>query len=94
MHKLAYVVAGLLFVPGPALAQIIIQDTPPVATPASAAGNKSDLDKLECRQQETIGSRLQSHKVCLTKQQWWQQEQDNKNKVAELQDLTPTRPSN
>jgi len=95
MSKLAYITAAILVIPAPALAQIVFQDTPPAAAPApaKAPGVPSDLDKIECRMQETIGSRLQAHKVCMTKQQWFQAEQDEKNKVKELQDLTPVRPS-
>jgi hypothetical protein len=39
--------------------------------------------------QDTIGSRVQAKKVCLSKQQWWQLEQENKRKVQEIQDRTP-----
>ena len=91
MSKLAYIAASFLLTPTPVLAQIAFQDAP--ATPAKAPGAKSDLDKLQCRSQDTLGSRLQSHQVCMTKQQWWQYEQDNKQKTADLQQLTPTRPS-
>ncbi|HEX3422364.1 MAG TPA: hypothetical protein VHS33_03035 [Sphingomicrobium sp.] len=94
MSKALYVAAALLVIPAPSLAQIVIADTPPPAATTKAATSKSDLGKLECRSQDTLGSRLQAHQVCLTKQQWWQAEQDNKRKVEELQDLTPTRPSN
>ncbi|HEX3422365.1 MAG TPA: hypothetical protein VHS33_03040 [Sphingomicrobium sp.] len=93
MSKVLYVAAALLVVPAPSLAQIVIGDTPAPAATTKVATTKSDLDKIECRSQDTIGSRLQGHQVCMTKQQWWQAEQDNKRKVEELQDLTPTRPS-
>ena len=94
MRKLVYLSIAALLVPAPAAAQIVIGDTPVTAAPAQAAtASKSDLDKIECRQQETIGSRLQTHKVCLTKQQWIQAEQDNRRKLQELQELAPTRPS-
>jgi hypothetical protein len=92
MIKLAFLTAAVLVVPAPAFAQIVFQDTPATATPKDVT--KSDLDKLVCRRQETLGSRLQAKQVCLTKEQWFQQEQANKDKVRELQDLTPTRPSN
>ena len=89
MSKYAFVCAGLLVISAPGLAQIVIQDTPTPVVPAKNSGSKSDLDKVVCRQQEDIGSRLQSHQVCMTKQQWWQLEQDNKLKVQEIQSRAP-----
>ena len=94
MSKRAYLAAALLVLPAPGFAQIVFDNNPPPVTPAGAKPAKSDVDKVECRSQDTLGSRLQAHKVCMTKQQWWQFEQENKQKVADLQDLTPTRPSN
>lgn len=88
MSKYAFVTAGLLVISAPALAQIVIQDTPTPVPTAKNSSIKSDTDKVICRMQETIGSRLQSHQVCLTKQQWWQFEQDNKLKVQEIQGRT------
>lgn len=89
MSKYAFVAAGLLVVSAPGLGQIVIQDTPTPVVPAKNAAPKSDLDKVVCRMQETIGSRLDSHQVCMTKQQWWQFEQDNKLKVQEIQSRAP-----
>lgn len=94
MPKIALIVAATLFVPAPALAQIVFDNAPPPPAPVKVAGAKTDAGKLECRSQDTLGSRLQAHQVCMTKQQWFQFEQDNKQKAAELQQLTPTRPSN
>ena len=88
MSKYAFIGAGLLVISAPGLAQIVIQDTPTPVVPAKSAGAKSDLDKVICRMQDSIGSRLQSHQVCMTKQQWYQFEQDNKTKVQEIQDRT------
>lgn len=89
MSKYAFVGAGLLVISAPGLAQIVIQDTPTPVVPAKNASSKSDLDKVVCRQQETIGSRLEGHQVCMTKQQWWQFEQDNKLKTQEIQSRAP-----
>lgn len=86
MSKLAYLIAALLVIPAPALAQIVFQDSPPKA-PAKSDTKKSDVDKLICRSQETIGSRLERHQVCLTQQQWTANEQEAKNKVHDMQVL-------
>lgn len=85
MSKLAYLTAALLILPGPALAQIVFQDAPPIAPPTKADKMKSDTEKVVCRSQDTLGSRLQKHEVCMTKQQWFANEQDAKNKVHDLQ---------
>lgn len=86
MFKLAYVMAAALLLPAPAFSQIVFEESPvPAAAPAESAVPKSDVDKLECRRQETIGSRLQTRKVCLTKEQWFQVEQQYKEKVQQLQ---------
>jgi hypothetical protein len=87
MSKLAYITAVLMVVPAPALAQIVFQDAPAVAPPTKADQSKSDMNKLVCRSQETIGSRLERQQVCLTKQQWLSAEQDAKNKAREMQIL-------
>jgi hypothetical protein len=88
MLKFAFIAAGLVLAPAPAFAQIVFDDTP-AAVAAPAKSDKSDLDKIVCRMQDTIGSRVQAKKVCLSKQQWWQLEQENKRKVQEIQDRTP-----
>jgi hypothetical protein len=87
MSKLAYLSAALLVLPAPALAQIVFQDAPAVAPPTKAEKTKSDLDKLVCRSQETLGSRLDRQQVCMTKQQWFSAEQEAKNKVHDMQVL-------
>jgi hypothetical protein len=94
MLKFAYIAAALMLGPAPAFAQIVFDDTAAATATPARAGAKSDLDKIVCRVQDTIGSRVQAHRVCLTKQQWFQAEQDEKNKVKELQDFTRAPVSN
>jgi hypothetical protein len=85
MSKLASMTALLLVLPAPALAQIVFQDAPAVPPPTKAEKSKSDMDKIVCRSQETIGSRLERQQVCLTKQQWLSAEQEAKLKVHDMQ---------
>jgi hypothetical protein len=94
MLKFAYIAAALMLAPATAFAQIVFDDTAAATATPARAGAKSDLDKIVCRVQDTIGSRVQAHRVCLTKQQWFQAEQDEKNKVKELQDFTRAPVSN
>lgn len=75
MRNRALIVA--LFLAGPAYAQ----QPAPTATPAAAAASTDPLDKMVCRSQETIGSRLKSHKVCATVREWQEQEQDSRETV-------------
>lgn len=86
MSKFAFIVAALLIIPSPGFAQIVFEDSPP-PVPAPKAKAKSDVDKVICRMQDTLGSRLQAHQVCMTRQQWAQYEQDWKNKVHDMQVL-------
>ncbi len=86
MFKLGYV-ALLMVIPGPALAQIVFQEAPAVAPPTKAEKSKSDLDKVVCRSQETLGSRLDRHQVCMTKGEWLAAEQEAKNKVHDMQTI-------
>ena len=85
MSKLGYLAAVLMVLPGPALAQIVFQDAPVIPPPTKAEKSKSDLDKVVCRSQESLGSRLERHQVCMTKQQWFSAEQEAKNKVHDMQ---------
>jgi len=93
MSKLAYLTAALLVLPAPAVAQIVFQDAPVVAPATKGDKSKSDMDKIVCRSQETIGSRLERQQVCMTKQQWQSAEQEAKNKVREMQIIGDTQSS-
>jgi hypothetical protein len=86
MSKFAFIALGLLLTPAPVLAQIVFDDSPPAQAKAQPK-KKSDVDKIECRTQDTLGSRLQAHQVCMTKQQWATYELDSKLKVHEMQDI-------
>ena len=86
MSKFALITAALLVDPSPLLAQIVFDDSPaPPAAPAKGPRAKSDVDKVECRMQDTLGSRLQAHQVCKTKSQWFAYEQEYKDKVDQMQ---------
>lgn len=43
------------------------------------------LDKVVCRSEETIGSRLKKHKVCATLREWKDQEDQNRREVERSQ---------
>lgn len=89
MSKLAWITAAALLIPAPALAQIVFDDSPPPAAPAKAANGKSGVDKVICRSQDEIGSRLKTHQVCLTAEQWRTYELDVQHQLSDLQAKAP-----
>lgn len=87
MSKFILIAATLLVVPAPVVAQIVFEDPVDMSkfTPTKQDKLKSDLDHLECRSQDVIGSRLERHQVCMTKQQWLSYEMEEKNRVYDWQ---------
>jgi hypothetical protein len=90
MLKLAYFGAALVVASVPATAQIVFQDgsatsTAKAPTTVKTAKPSKDSDKLVCRSQDTLGSRLDAHQVCMTKEQWAANEQEAKQKVHDMQ---------
>lgn len=73
---LKYVPLLLALAAGPAVAQ-----TAPPAQPHAAADKINPLDKVVCRTEETVGSRLKKHKVCATVREWQEQQQENREAV-------------
>lgn len=67
----------------PAVAQTPV----PVAAQTQAApqAKQDPLDKIVCRYEETIGSRLKSHKVCATVREWREQQEENQDAVQRMQ---------
>ena len=81
MSRFAFIAAALLAVPTPVLAQIVFEGDLTKFIPTKADKSRSDLDHLECRAQDVLGSRLERHQVCLTKQQWLIYEQEEKQAI-------------
>ena len=98
MSKLACIVlvAALSAISSPASAQIVFDNSaPPAPAPAPKGATKmTDLNKVVCRTQEEIGSRLQNHKVCMTNEQWKVYAQQYKDQVQEIQSQATVRASN
>ena len=85
MLKFPLIAAALSAVPFPAIAQIVFQDVPVHVQPSKIAPAKSDWDKIECRAEDVLGSRLERRKVCLTKWQWFAFEQEEKQRLQQWQ---------
>ena len=57
----------------------------PAPAPQVAQAKPNPLDKMVCRTEETLGSRLRSHKVCATVREWQEQQQENRDAVELIQ---------
>ncbi len=64
----------------PAAAQTTVQPQP-----VQTATAKSDVDKLVCKKEEEIGSRLAAKKVCLTVQQWQERTTEDRQQLERVQ---------
>jgi hypothetical protein len=65
-------IALTLALPAPLLAQSA-DTAAPAATPSPAAtpdATKDDADKLICKREKTLGSRIATGKTCLTRREW------------------------
>ena len=80
MLKTAFLIAASVAVAMPAAAQTTVQPQPVQAPTA-----KSDVNKLVCKKEETLGSRLAAKKVCLTVQQWEERAADDRNQLERVQ---------
>ncbi|MGE5562332.1 MAG: hypothetical protein ACM3ZV_03385 [Bacillota bacterium] len=87
MRKLALITALTLLSPAPAFAQITFVEVPATASSTDPNHLKSDDDKVICRRQDNLGSRIRTNKLCLTKAQWWQYEHEEKEWVQHIQEL-------
>jgi len=54
---------------------------------AKLAENKSDLNKVVCEKQETLGTRLGAKKVCMTVAQWLEFQNDVKDQTRRIEIL-------
>lgn len=67
--------------PVPAAAQAV-----PVSKPIPLAPNKSDVDKVVCKSEDTLGSRLKAKKVCMTVKEWQEYVYWNREQVERWQE--------
>ena len=79
LKSIIFIAAGVA-VAMPAAAQTTVQPQP-VQTPTA----KSDVDKLICKKQEEIGSRLGAKKVCMTLEQWQARTNDDRDQLERVQ---------
>jgi hypothetical protein len=65
----------------PAFAQV----PAPSPTPAAAPVKVNPLDKIICRTEETVGSRLSAKKVCMSLRDWKDQADDSRDAAEKIQ---------
>lgn len=87
MTKALYLLVALV------AATPLAAQTTPQAQPVQTNAKKSDVNKLVCKSQETIGSRLGTKKVCLTVQEWKEQADFYRDQTESWQRQAPARAS-
>jgi hypothetical protein len=70
-------------------AAIALLSAPTLARKPEADGKKSDPNRVVCRKEEVIGSRLASKKTCMTVMQWDQLEREQRQSVDRIQAFKP-----
>jgi hypothetical protein len=80
MLKSAFLIAAGLGVAMPAVSKTTVQPQP-----VQAATAKSDVNKLICKKEEEIGSRLGAKKVCLTLEQWQARTSEDRQQLERVQ---------
>ncbi|UVO50448.1 hypothetical protein M0208_07930 [Sphingomonas sp. SUN019] len=61
----------------------------PVAAKERDKSKTSDPNRMICRTEQVIGSRLQSKRTCLTAMQWDQMEREQRETVDRVQAFKP-----
>ena len=81
------VIAGLL-ITSPVPAQITFEDAPP-----APAVKRLPSDKMVCRVEQTVGSRLGAKKTCMTAREWKDLEDETRQAVEKFQQGQGVTPS-
>src|SRR5258708_1313379 len=87
MRKLIFSVAAALMVSAIAVSPAFSQTQPAQQPPAAKAG--PNPNEVVCEKQEEIGSRLATHRVCMTRAQWAEQRRLNRQDIEKIQVQRP-----
>lgn len=79
LKSILFIAAGVA-VAMPAAAQTTVQPQPVQAPTAN-----SDVNKLICKKEEQIGSRLGAKKVCMTLEQWQARTSQDRDQLERVQ---------
>jgi hypothetical protein len=66
------------FVASAAIARQPPPPPPQRSAPSGGRGAMLDPNEMICRSQSVVGSRLTRHRVCVTRQQWLEQQQQDR----------------
>ena len=89
MAHYAWIAGALVAIAAPVLAQ----GTTPLKSQQIATTDKSDANRIVCKREEKVGTRLGSKKVCMSVQEWEDLAKGAREDTEGWQRLTPTRPS-
>lgn len=78
----------LIAAASPAIAQ-----APPTQPQKVEPAKKDPLDKVVCRTEQVVGTRLGGHRVCATVREWQDQELENRQALEKIQQLSGIDPS-
>ena len=69
---------------------VLAENPAPAPVPAT---NAPKAEKMICEDIQELGSRLNSHRVCMTKSQWQQQRYADRDLIDKSQKELPTQPA-
>lgn len=72
-----------------ALTLAVAWAAPSLARPADAELKNTDPNKIVCRTQEVIGSRLQTKKACMTVMEWDLKRREERAVIERIQAFKP-----
>lgn len=85
MRQLVFASAAALMISTIASAPAFAQ----AAQPAQQAKPGFDPNEVVCQKEEDTGSRLSSHKVCMTRSQWAEQRRLDRQEIDKIQTQRP-----
>jgi hypothetical protein len=68
-----------------AAAPVAADTSAPPQTQTAQGSKPNPLDKMVCKTENTLGTRLGAHRVCATVREWKDQEDDNRQAAAAIQ---------
>lgn len=74
-------------------APVAAQSAPTQAAQPAKANAKSDLERMVCEKEETIGTRLGARKVCKTVREWQEQRRVQREEAEKVQQVVNQNPS-
>ena len=69
-----------------------IADVPAPAVPQPTQAQPNPLDKIVCRTEESLGSRLNTKRVCMTLREWKDQADANRASLEKMQQMNQQNP--